>query len=89
MKRKGLEEKACHLGVIGWSSRGGNVEIKRWDNVDSKRERRPLWNTDRAQAPGSATHGADLAARYPEAVLSRPRRTVAADEPRCRRLYYA
>ena len=71
MKRKELEEKACHLGVIGWSSRGGNVEIKRWDNVDSKRERRPLWNTDRAQAPGSATHGADLAARYPEAVLSR------------------
>ena len=70
MKRKKLEEKACHLGVIGWSSRGGNVEIKRWDNVDSKRERRPLWNTDRAQAPGSATHGADLAARYPEAVLS-------------------
>ena len=89
MKRKELEEKACHLGVIGWSSRGGNVEIKRWDNVDSKRERRPLWNTDRAQAPGSATHGADLAARYPEAVLSRLRRTVAADEPRCRRLYYA
>ena len=49
----------------------GNVEIETVViSVDSKRERRPLWNTDRAQAPGSATHGADLAARYPEAVLS-------------------
>ena len=85
-----MEEKACHLGVIGWSSRGENVEIETVViSVDSKRGRRPLWNTDRAQAPGSATHGADPAARYPEAVLSRPRRTVAADEPRCRRLYYA
>ena len=64
------KRKRVNPGVIGWSSRGGNVEIKRWDNVDSKRERRPLWNTDRAQAPGSATHGADLAARYPEASVS-------------------